>query len=305
MTIQSALTDEELAFDRPVTQHDGDRWATLLEQIADILSRRAGSDYRPVWRSPASRELDDTAGERCPDGTSWGPRPCLTVWTAHTILMRTLVEHAHATAILLHAQPSAALPLETQARVLVELAAQASWLMWPGLSGRARVARLQVMRRSSAGHHDELAAILGLNVAADDPAGSIALDDYAHKLGLSSDVSRKGTWVGVEGQAALRFTARAAWFMEQIYKDPPRATYAYLCGAAHGELWRLVQSYRLTDDEDRWLRRPGWAFSRIAVMIAVEALIYAGRFSFEVLGLGAGMAELRAIATAARAEFAA
>jgi len=324
---------EEEGLDAPATAEDGRRWAGLLEQAANILDRRTGAGYRPLWAAPAGKEAAEAHEQLCPDGTTrWGPLPYQQVWTAYTVLARTLVEHSRAMALLLRSDPKLSMPLETQARVMVEIAAQASWLTWPGLGGRARVARLQVLRRASALQHDHLAAFmtdpadsdsttgepdapaLVLEVGAghnssdrDNPATVADLNVYAETLGLAYNLGPKGVW-NVEGQPAQRATRRAKWFFEVLSKETPAAFYPYLCGAAHGELWRLIQNYRATgrddDGTETWEPWPARIFTRFAVILAVEALVYTGRLGFALLGSGAGIAELRAFRPTAVRELA-
>ena len=119
------------------------------------MERRAGDNPHPGWRAPTWPELAATVDERTSHGR-WGELPYKTIWTAHTILARAVCEHGRAFALLLRTTPTASLALDTQARTMVELAAQASWLMWPDVGGRARVARLHVLRRRTAIEHDRL-----------------------------------------------------------------------------------------------------------------------------------------------------
>jgi hypothetical protein len=289
----------------PPTRRDGHRWASLVERVADVLMRRAGDDYRPVWEAPTLDELAAVSLCVGADGDWWGEAPYRTVWTAYSIFVRALAEHARSSAMILRSEPTASVSLEVHTRAIVELAARASWLMWPDLGGRARVARLHVLRRATTKQRDTLVKAMGGSTTDDDhdPLSVKSLDAYAHRLGLGYDTSRKGNWVGVEGQQAQGPTERAEWFFAALAKQTPRGTYPYLCGATHGELWRLVQGFEPSEDEATWTVRAPRIFTRFAVMATVESLIYTGRYGFEVLGIKAGMAELRGLSGEVREEF--
>lgn len=215
-----------------------------------------------------------------------------------------MCEHGRAFALLLRTNPAASLALDTQARTMVELAAQASWLMWPDVGGRARVARLHVLRRRTAIEHDQLGRHLGLDPDADHPATLAAIDTYAETLGLRYDHGRNGGWTGIEDQPNRGPTERVAWYMEETGKTPKKAMYTYLCGAAHGELWRLTQGYRAVemppDQPARWEVRASRDFTATAAMVAVEATVYTGLFAFQLLGMNAATAELAALLPAAQ-----
>lgn len=191
------------------------------------MERRAGDNPHPRWRAPTRPELAATVDERTSHGR-WGELPYKTIWTAHTILARAVCEHGRAFALLLRTNPAASLALDTQARTMVELAAQASWLMWPDVGGRARVARLHVLRRRTAIEHDRLGRHLGLDPDADNPATLAAIDTYAETLGLRYNRGPNGGWTGIEDQPNLGPTERVAWYMHQTGKTPKKAMYAYL-----------------------------------------------------------------------------
>jgi len=267
------------------------------------VERRAGDNPHPGWRAPTRPELAATVDERTSHGR-WGELPYKTIWTAHTILARAVCEHGRAFALLLRTTPTASLALDTQARTMVELAAQASWLMWPDVGGRARVARLHVLRRRTAIEHDRLGRHLGLDPDADNPATLAAIDTYAETLGLRYNHGPNGGWTGIEDQPNLGPTERVAWYMHQTGKTPKKAMYAYLRGAAHGELWRLTQGYRAVemppDQPARWEVRASRDFTATAAMVAVEATVYTGLFAFQLLGMNAATAELAALLPAAQ-----
>ena len=182
----------------PPTRRDGQRWAAALEEIVELVERRAGDNPHPGWRAPTWPELAATVDERTSHGR-WGELPYKTIWTTHAILARAVCEHGRAFALLLRTNPAASLALDTQARTMVELAAQASWLMWPDVGGRARVARLHVLRRRTAIEHDRLGRHLGLDPDADHPATLAAIDTYAETLGrwpmrTSGTATRTPAW---------------------------------------------------------------------------------------------------------------
>lgn len=288
----------------PPTRRDGHRWASLVERVADVLVRRAGDDYRPVWEAPTLDELKAASLCMGADGNRWGDAPYRTVWTAYSVFVRALAEHARSSAMILRAEPTASVSLEVHTRAIVELSASASWLMWPDLGGRARVVRLHVLRRASARQRDALVKAMGGSTPDDDDPLSVkSLDAYADRLGLGYDTSKKDNRIIVEGQRAQRPTERAEWFFAALAKQTPRGFYPYLCGAAHGELCRLVQGFEPSQDGATWTARAPRIFTRFAVMATVESLIYTGRYGFEVLGIKAGMAELRELSGEVRDEF--
>jgi hypothetical protein len=198
--------------------------------------------------------------------------------------------------VLLESRATSTLALDAQARAALEAAAQAWWLLEPGLGGRARVARLYVLRRSSASRLEQAAQKMGLQAAVGYGALVQELDDYYQgELGLAPMLSSKGNWVGCENQEPFDYTTRVKAFMEQIGQDPATGPYAYYSGASHAELWRIQYSYDETqrpDGQTVWIPRAPVATVNAAVSVCVDALTYPVARAFALLGRGASSAEL-------------
>ena len=212
------------------------------------------------------------------------------------MLIDTIIQNVDAFHVLLESRSASTLALDAQARAALEAAAQAWWLLEPRVGGRTRVARLYVLRRSSAGRLEQTARNMGLPAAAGYGAQAQELDDfYQGELGLTPMLSPKGNWTGCENQLPFTYTTRVKAFMEQIGQDPAAGPYAYYCGASHAELWRIQYSYdevQRPDGQTVWVPRAPVATVNAAVSVCVDALTYPAAQAFALLGRGASLAEL-------------
>jgi hypothetical protein len=104
----------------------------------------------PAWRSQAEADVAVTSKLLRIDGTAWGEEPVRTAFTVTGMLVAAVLEHAEGVLLYLVTRPTATLAIDTLTRGALEAAAQAWWLMDPAISGRARVARLYVVRRPAA-----------------------------------------------------------------------------------------------------------------------------------------------------------
>ena len=183
--------------------------------------------------------------------------------------------------------------------------AQAWWLLEPRLGARARVARLYVLRRSSAARLEQTAQNMGLSAAAGYGALVQELDDlYQGELGLTPMLSPKGNWTGCENQKPFDYTTRVKAFMEQIGQDPAAGPYAYYSGASHAELWRIQYSYeevQRPDGQTVWVPRAPVATVNAAVSVCIDALTYPVARAFALLGRGASSVELHQLRQPLRA----
>jgi hypothetical protein len=178
------------------------------------------------------------------------------------MLIDTVIENADAIHVLLESRATSTLALDAQTQAILAAAAQAWWLLEPRLGGRARVARLYVLRRSSATRLEQTAQKMGLTTAVGYGALVQELDDfYQHELGLTPMLSPKGNWIGCENQPAFDYTTRVKEFMKQIGQAPAAGPYAYYCGVSHAELWRIQYSYdevQQPDGQTVGFRVPPW-----------------------------------------------
>jgi hypothetical protein len=280
----------------PVDASDVHRMHTALGKLLSTVRRRIPAAWTPAWHSDAADEVKATSRLLRADGTPWGESPMSTVFPVSGMLIDTVIQNADAIHVLLESRATSTLALDAQARAALEAAAQAWWLLEPRLGGRARVARLYVLRRSSAGRLEQAAQKMGLPTAAGYGALVQELDDlYQGKLGLTPMFSSKGNWVGCEKQEPFDYTTRVKAFMEQIGQDPATGPYAYYSGAPHAELWRIQYSYDETqrpDGQTVWVPRAPVATVNAAVSVCADALTYPVARAFSLLGRGASSAEL-------------
>jgi hypothetical protein len=280
----------------PVDLSDVRRLHTALSKLLSTVRRRIPDTWTPTWHSDAENEVKVTSALPRTDGSPWGKSPLSTVFPVSGMLIDTVIQNADAIHVLLESRATSTLALDAQARAALEAAAQAWWLLEPGLGGRARVARLYVLRRSSAGRLEQTAGKMGLPTAVGYGAQVQELDDfYQGELGLTPMLSSKGNWIGCENQVPFDYTKRVQTFMEQIGQDPAAGPYAYYCGASHAELWRIQYSYeevQRPDGQTIWVPRAPVATVNAAVSVCVDALTYPVARAFALLGRGASAEEL-------------
>lgn len=280
----------------PVDLTEVCRMHTALTQLLGAVRRRIPSDWTPTWRSEGEDEVKATSRLPRTDGSPWGESPLSTVFPVSAMLIDTVIQNVDAIHMLLESRPTSTLALDAQARAALEAAAQAWWLLEPRLGGRARVARLYVLRRSSAARLEQTAQKMELPPASGYGALVQDLDDlYQGEFGLAPMLSQKGNWIGCENQKAFDYTTRVKAFMEQIGQDPAAGPYAYYCGASHAELWRIEHSYdevQRSDGQTVWIPRAPVATVNAAVSVCADALTYPVARAFALLGRGASCAEL-------------
>lgn len=128
------------------------RWTVPLDALIDTLRRRCHgtASWGPCWQSEARHNITGAAAESRPDGQPWGSSVALDVIAAAALLTGAGLDSANAVRTLLVSGASSGLAIETLVRSVLESAAQVWWLLEPGIGGRARVARLYVLRRQSA-----------------------------------------------------------------------------------------------------------------------------------------------------------
>ena len=140
--------------------------------------------------------------------------------------------------------------IEVLTRAALETAARVWWLLEPKLTGRARIARLYVIQRRSLGWLEGLLDNMDETLPAGSDAMTRELENYFEgDLGLKSDRTRKGAWIGCEGQSGtIGFTSYVNAFLVDIGHAHAAAPYSMYSGSAHGEPWRLGFGHR--DDVD-------------------------------------------------------
>jgi len=280
----------------PVDIADVSRMHTALAQLLDTVRRRIPSDWTPPWRSEGEDEIKATSRLSRTDGSPWGENPLSTVFPVSAMLIDTVIQNVDAFHVLLESRSTSTLALDAQARAALEAAAQAWWLLEPRVGGRTRVARLYVLRRSSASRLQQTAQKMGLPTASGYGTLIQDLDDYYQgELGLVPMLSQNGNWTGCENQKPLDYTKRVKAFMEQIGQDPASGPYAYYCGASHAELWRIQYSYdevQRPDGQVVWVPSAPVATVNAAVSVCVDALTYPVARALALLGRGASCAEL-------------
>jgi hypothetical protein len=281
-----------------ITASDVARWAEPLRSMTEVVRDRiCGTWTVPTWRSQAKADITATSRLLRFDGTVWGENPVRTAFTVTAMQVAAALEHAESLLLQLVTRSAATLAIDTLARGALEAAAQAWWLMDPAISGRARVARLYVVRRRSAQHLQETARRMGITATA--ATGTQVKDvdlHYRDVLGLGEDLGKKGGWKGSEGQEMFDSTGIIASFMHDTGQVPATGPYAFCSGAPHAELWRLTFGYASATAPDGTEVIVPWAprdFVRTAVCICIDAVMQPAARAMYLLGRNAGLADLR------------
>jgi hypothetical protein len=282
-----------------VTSRDLTQWQKPFAEVLDIVRRRTRDAWVPTWRSDAAEETTITSRLLRDDGSPWGTSPTETVFTAAAVLIDAVLESAKAVHLLLNESPTSTLVIETVTRATLEAACQARDLLEPGIGPRARVARLYVLRRCSAKRLEDTARRMNVVLTPGHGPGPADIDRlYRDQLGLVEDLSRKGNWIGCEGQKPFSYTERAAAFLRDVGQSPGEGPYAFYCGASHAELWRILYSYesgRASDGAELLVPRASRDFLRAAVSVCVDAVVWPAVRAFLLLGRGAALAQLRSM----------
>jgi hypothetical protein len=280
----------------PVEVDDVFRMHAALGRLLDTMRGRMPGAWTPTWRSDAEDEVKKTSRLLRTDGSPWNESPLSTAFPVAGMLIDTVIQNADAIHVLLESRATSTLALDAQVRAALEAAAQAWWLLEPGIGGRSRVARLYVLRRSSASRLEQTAQKMDLASAAGYGAEVQQLDAlYQDQLGLAPTLSSKGNWVGCEKQMAFDYTTRVKAFMEQIGQDPAAGPYAYYCGASHAELWRIQYSYdevQTPGGQTIFVPRAPLVTVNAAVSVCVDAVTYPVARAFALLGRGASSTAL-------------
>lgn len=282
-----------------ITASDVARWAVPFSAMTSAVRDRTadGAWTVPAWRSQAEADATSTSKLLRTDGTVWGDEPVRTAFTVTAMQIAAALEHAEAVLVQLLTRPTATLAIDTLTRGALESAAQAWWLMDPAIGGRARVARLYVVRRRSAQHHEDTAGRMGIPLTA--AMGTQVKDinrHYRDVLGLGEDLGRKGGWKGSEGQQLFDSTGIVASFMHETGQAPAAGPYAFCSGAPHAELWRLAYGYSLAaapDGTQVFIPQAPRDVVRTAVSICIDAVLQPTARALYLLGRNAGLADLR------------
>ena len=208
-----------------------DELKALLDEVASRVDRWTVQSAW-VWEpgSPASAEIANTEVRQ--DGTWWADRPVRTAYAYAQMATKLAVEMSRCAALLIGAgRPAPGIEAET--RAALEAGSVAWWLLEEKLSARARVCRMQLLRRNSAREHaksikevDEEPALAGKETVA-------GIEAECRALGLAS-FTQKGD--ELEGQTRLGYTARVKALTDDL------GGYSIYSAAAHAELagiWRL------------------------------------------------------------------
>ncbi|MGA5823488.1 hypothetical protein ACPC54_37195 [Kitasatospora sp. NPDC094028] len=272
-----------------------ERWAAPFGDLVDTLSRRVVGHMRPSWQSPASCEIAQTSTLLRSDGTPWGVNPASTTLAVTELLLRAALEHADAVRTLLLLRPRSVMSIETLVRNALEAAAQAWWLLEPGIGSRQRVVRRLLLQRQTANALEKSAAKMGYAVSSDYGKTVADTDQDRAELMVKDDFSTNGNWVGAEGQRPLGYTERVARFMEQTGQTPRNGPYAFVSGTAHAELWRIYYSYTWEKDSagaDIMMPHAPAEFVRFAVSVCTDAVAQPAIRAFQWLDQGAALAEI-------------
>ena len=209
----------------------------LSRTCDDVLSWLPGTGWQPAWQSEAVGELINS--EIRADGSAWGEEPVRSAYAAAAVFLFTATDCLRAMAdsvnVLTTTYTSGVL-----ARAVMEPGAQAWWLLEGGIGARRRVIRSVLIRASSA-------RWLGKAVAVADPAGQAStygedqarVHAYATALGLGYVCNSRKT--ECESELLPGYTDRATDFEKAVGIS---AAYSIYSGAAHAELYAVMQGWR-------------------------------------------------------------
>lgn len=209
----------------------------LSRTCDDVLSWLPGTGWQPTWQSEAARELDNK--EVRADGSPWGDEPVRTAYAAAAVFLLTATDCLRAMADSVNTLTTT-YTSGVLARAVMEPGAEAWWLLEGGIGARRRVIRSILIRASSA-------RWLGKAVTATDPGGKasdygedeVGIRTYATELGLSYVCNSNRT--ECEGELLPGYTARATEFEKAVGVS---AAYSIYSGAAHAELYAVMQGWR-------------------------------------------------------------
>ncbi|MDT4995872.1 MAG: hypothetical protein QOH97_5764 [Actinoplanes sp.] len=207
------------------------------------------------------------------------------------MFLSTTIDCLYALAPSIDEQTTAFVP-NVLARAAMESAAQAWWMLEPGIGARRRVIRSVLIHANSARKLRETARKSNPSVPVthygEDPD---TVRSYAHSIGLSYVCNDNG--VEAEAEKLPGYTQRAKELGEATRMV---AAYNVYSGAAHAEWYAVAQGWRPVADgaasTTPWTRRPDreavWAAALASAGFAVVPVSRA----LTLLGLNARLAEL-------------
>jgi hypothetical protein len=263
----------------------------LARTCDDVVGWLPGTGWQPAWQSEAARELRNV--EVGLDGSAWGETPVRTAYAAAAVFLLTAADCLRAMADSVNVLTTT-YTAGVLARAVMEPSAQAWWLLEGGIGARRRVIRSILIRASSA-------RWLGEAVKVADPAGEASdygedqarVRAYAAQLGLSYVCNDNKTECG--GEVLPGYTKRAKSFEKAVGVS---AAYSIYSGAAHAELYAVMQGWRDASSPDppgtlleRWPDREAvWT----SVIIAAGFVMIPVSEALSRLDLGARKEQARA-----------
>jgi hypothetical protein len=231
--------------DQDLSQADADEIRAFLTRTCEDAGRwLPGTGWRPAWQSEADGEVRNR--ELRTDGSPWGEDPVRTAYTAATVFLFAALDALLAFRDSVNMSTTSYVP-GVLSRAAMEAGSQAFWLLEPGIGARRRVIRSVLVRAGSAANLKE-------TVEAVDPAETVSnygedpamIEAYAQGLGLAytekkDQHGRKA--LECEGHRLPSYTSRAV-ALETAMKMS--AGYRIYSGAAHAELYSVMQAWRST-----------------------------------------------------------
>jgi hypothetical protein len=228
-----------------LTQVDIDEIRAFLTRTCDDAGRwLPGTGWRPAWKSAAEREICNA--ELRPDGSLWGEDPVRTAYAAATVFLFAGLDALLALRDSVNVSTTSYVP-GVLSRAAMEAGSQAFWLLQPDIGARRRVIRSVLVRAGSAANlKDSVEAVDPAEVVSDYGESPSRIEAYAQGLGLTYAIKkdehgRKA--LECEGERLPSYTARAVE-METAMKMS--AAYRIYSGAAHAELYSVMQAWRST-----------------------------------------------------------
>jgi hypothetical protein len=211
-------------------------WAQLCQTTAEFLDEVVSLPEQATPPAPGSRLDREIASLPVRNRAGRQIRVIQTAIVPAAMSLNVAADSLRAVAAALPAVETV-LPLEVLARHILECASTAIWLVDPSIGGRARVARMLLLRYESGAQEVRAAKAVGSSPGGPTPEQVAAIaSDWNWHLQKNA----KGRSLTIEGQTLPVHTERANEVLRRIQAA---GAYNLYSGSAHAEmygLWRAL-----------------------------------------------------------------